>query len=118
MLINKVSEVLLKMNHKEKACSVLSYLFVGIIWFFVDKEMRNSAFVRFHAGQGIVFLLTGLLVGVINAILIVIPIIGELIVKLISLIVVLLLVQGVWNVLTESKKELFVIGKFAQKLKL
>ncbi len=106
------------MKGKEKACAGLSYLLIGIIWFFVDKEMRNSHFVKFHAGQGIVLLLVGVVAAVLNTILVIIPVIGWLAIVAINVCLLILWVYGIWNVLTGKQKELFVIGQYAKKLKL
>jgi hypothetical protein len=36
------------------AVSILAYLLIGIIWYFVDEDAKKDEFVKFHVQQGIV----------------------------------------------------------------
>jgi len=37
-----------------KACAILAYFFVGIIWFFVDEKLKKNEFAKFHAKQAMI----------------------------------------------------------------
>ena len=35
-----------------KLCAALSYLLIGIIWYFADEKMKSSSFAKFHFQLG------------------------------------------------------------------
>ena len=52
-----------------KACAALSYLIVGIIWYFVDDEMKKNGFAKYHAKQGLVYLIASVIYSIALSIL-------------------------------------------------
>jgi uncharacterized membrane protein len=52
-----------------KACAALSYLLVGIIWYFVDEKMKKNNFAKFHAKQGLALLIVWIVIDVVWTIL-------------------------------------------------
>ncbi len=97
----------------EKLCAMLSYLLIGIIWHFADENMKKSSFAHYHAKQGIVFLITGI---ILSAVAGAIPFIGWFILApLFNLAMVILLVVGILNAAQGKEKELPLIGSFARK---
>jgi len=114
-----------------KICAILLYVFwlVGIIWYFVDPEVRKNHFATFHAKQSIVLviasivwsILYGVIIGILGLILFRIPFIGLIfaaILQLGFLIPIIFVVIGLIHVLKDEQKELPLIGKFADKFKL
>ena len=37
----------------EKLCAILSYLLIGIVWYFADDKLRKSEFAKYHVKQGL-----------------------------------------------------------------
>ena len=44
-----------------KAAAVLSYLLIGIIWYFVDEKMKKNSYVKFHVQQAIVLIIASVI---------------------------------------------------------
>jgi len=112
-----------------KAVAVLSYLLIGIIWFFADDKMRKNSFAKFHVQQALVLLIFSIAIAVLNAILgVIIGVIslvtlglGSVLViipTLIALIPLVFWIFGVVYSLQGAEKELPIIGKFGKKFKL
>jgi uncharacterized membrane protein len=112
----------------EKICAILSYLLIGVIWYFADEKMKKSEFARYHAKQGLVLLIAAIVYSIILSIIVQI-IITPLyftggIVSIFSLIGLFQLlgyvpliwaVIGIINAANGNMKELPLIGKFAKK---
>jgi len=105
-MVKKINE------SNEKACSLLSYLIIGIIWFFIDKDIRKSEKVKFHVKQSIILFITNLIIWAISGV----PFMGEFVAKILFLGIIILLIIGIINVLNDKKKELPILGGFAKKL--
>ena len=90
---------------KNKVISALAY----IIFFLRLLACPDSAFGKFHANQGLLLLITGI-VG--NIILGFIPIIGWIILPIFSLAVFICGIMGLINTLNGKANELPVIGKY------
>jgi uncharacterized membrane protein len=112
-----------------KVCAILSYLLVGIIWYFADDKMRKNNFAKFHAKQGLVLLIVSIILSIAVSILSAIftPLLfmggGLGIVWLISLIwyavsivLFVLWLIGIIAAATGKEKALPVIGGFAKSL--
>ncbi|HIH11744.1 TPA: hypothetical protein HA241_06140 [Candidatus Woesearchaeota archaeon] len=111
-----------------KAAAVLSYLLVGIIWFFADEKMRKNRFVAFHVKQALVLLVISVAVSIVFAIL------GSIlglfflmmggfffifwIGRIINLLVFALALWGIISAAQGKEQELPVIGSFAKKFTL
>ena len=105
-----------KSNDEAKICAALAYILVGVIWFFVDENMKKNKFVKFHVQQALVLLILSIAVNIVGGI---IPFIGWLIILPIgNLLVFVLWVFGLYYALTEKEKMLPVIGKYGKKLKI
>ena len=103
-----------------KICAVLSYLLIGIIWYFADEKMKKSSFARFHAKQGLVLLIACIIYSVVIS-AIFLPLVfmslGMLwpLMQLLNLIPWIFIILGIINALNGKEKELPLIGKFAEK---
>ena len=100
-----------------KACAVLSYLIVGIIWFFLDKNMRKNTFARFHSKQAIVFIISLLVVNIAVALFSIISrgfseIIGYMLYAVMAIIWVISIVFAAEG----KEKEMIFLGSLAKKL--
>lgn len=91
-----------------KVMAALAY--VGILFFLPLVTHPNSSFGKFHANQGLLLLITGL---VINTVGTIIPFIGWFIILPLGwLFTVILFIMGIVNALSLKKKRLPVIGGF------
>ena len=89
---------------KNKAMGLLAY----ILFFIPLLAAKDSPFARYHANQGLVLFLCGL----ISSVLWIIPILGWIIAPLLSIVITVLAVIGIINALNGKAKELPIIGKF------
>ena len=97
----------------EKVCALLSYLLVGIIWYFVDEKMKKSSFAKYHVKQGLILLFFELIFSALASV----PIIGWFIIWPIGYIAsIIFLILGIINSLNGKEAELPIIGQFAAKL--
>ncbi len=112
-----------------KACAILAYLLIGIIWYFVDDKMKKNSFVRHHVQQGIVLLVGSLVYSIALSILfaiIAVPIMfmggpGVMIMGVLSLlfwIPMIWAIIGIVRAAQGSMADLPVIGHFGKKLKI
>ncbi len=117
-------------------CSILSYLLIGIIWFFVDEKLRKEKLCRFHAQQGAIFLIFYLIwgiafsviIGFFNLFLFFITYTGNIVLGVFTPIItvfgllawtvpLILLIMGIINAANKKMKELPIIGKYGNKFK-
>jgi len=111
MTSNKKSE---KFKQNEKLCGILTYFLAGIIWYFVDEEMKKSKFVKFHVKQALILLIANIIISVAGSI---IPFIGWFIIlPLGSLFILILWIIGIISAINGKEKELPIIGKYAEKV--
>lgn len=90
---------------KNKVVSALAYIF-----FFLPLIVcADSPFGKFHANQGLLLLITSL---VINIVLSLIPIIGWILLWLIDIAIFVFAIMGLVNTLNGKAKELPIIGKW------
>lgn len=98
-----------------KICAILSYFFIGIIWYLVDEDMKKSEFAKFHVKQALVLLIASVVLHVAG---IAIPFIGWFIILPLSGIITLILaILGVINAATGKKQKLPIIGKYENVFK-
>ncbi len=99
-----------------QVCAMLSYLFVGIVWFFVDEKMKKDALAKFHVKQAIILLIFSVvwsvLLGFLGAFLFFLGPIAFLL----SYVPLIFAIIGILNALNKKEKELPVIGSYAKKL--
>lgn len=90
---------------KNKVVSALAY----ILFFLPFVVCPDSAFGKFHANQGLLLLIVGVVGSVVLGI---IPIIGWMILPIFSLIILIMGILGLVGALNGKAKELPVIGKY------
>jgi len=96
-----------------KVCAILSYLFIGIVWYFIDENMKKNTFAKFHVKQSLVLLVVSIILQIIGTI---IPIIGWfLILPLAGIFGLVWMLIGIINALNGQTKELPIIGKYSTK---
>lgn len=106
-----------------KVVAALAYVLIGIIWYFVDENMKKNYFVKYHVKQGLVFLIASIIYNIALGILLSIlftPLWYLHIYWLFSLLYyapLVWMILGIINVVNGVEKELPVIGKFASKFK-
>jgi len=110
----------------EKLCAILSYLLIGVIWYFADDKMKQSSFAKFHAKQGIVLIIAEVLYSIVLSIIFSILFVPFLlsglffgviaIYRILQIIPLIFLIIGIVNAANDKEKELPIIGKFANKL--
>ncbi len=94
------------------AIAILSYL--GILFLVPLLAAKDDNFAQFHAKQGLVLFLAWVVFSFIN----VIPLLGQLIFVFGSLFFFVLSIIGIINVLSGKKKEIPLIGQYADKFKV
>lgn len=97
-----------------KLCAILSYLLIGIIWYFGDAKIKKDEFAKFHVKQAIVLLVLSL--GA-NIILGIIPVLGWIFMPFLNLLILILAIIGIINASNNKKKALPYIGQYSNKLK-
>ena len=108
-----------------KIVAILSYLLVGIIWFFIDEEMKKNSFVKFHVKQGLALVIIGFSFSILISILF--GMVGFMMVNLsfmvlgglsqiINLGLLVLSVMGIVSAINGTKKELPWIEVVTKKL--
>lgn len=109
-MIKKEKNIKQAKVENENLCGALSYLFIGIIWYFADDKMKQSAFAKYHAKQGIVLLIADLIFWAIAMA----PFIGWAIGWILNVGIIILMVIGIVNGLNGQTKPLPLIGQFAE----
>jgi len=107
----EVSEASKKAEDK-KLMGILSYISVLCLVPLLTK--KDDPFIFFHAKQGLVLFI----IEIINSIIATIPVIGWVIAPIIWVVLVVLSIIGIINVLEGKTKQLPVIGKLADSIKL
>jgi len=90
---------------KNKVISALAY----ILFFLPLIACPESSFGKFHANQGLLLLIVGI-IG--NIVLGIIPVIGWIILPIFGLVVFILCIMGLIGALNGKAKELPIIGKY------
>ena len=101
-----------------KVCAILCYLLIGIVWYYVDENMRKNSYAGFHARQALVLLLASVIWHVASMILIVITFgLFAPIAVLGQILIFVWWLLGIVYAATQKKKALFWIGGFADNFK-
>ena len=96
-----------------KLCAILAYLLIGIIWYFVDDNMKNKELAKFHVKQSLVLLILSITLQIVGTIL---PVIGWFIIlPLASLFTFVWWIIGIIYAAKGEMKELPLIGGYAKK---
>jgi len=99
-----------------KSLAWLSYL--GILLLIPLLVNKDNEYSKFHVKQGIVLLICWIVLWVVSIVLGFIPVIDRLIAGIIWIFLVVLMVIGIINALTEKAVPLPIIGKYAEKIKI
>ncbi len=97
---------------ENKVIAALSYL--GILVLVPLLAKKDSPFCQFHAKQGLVLLISWVIIGFVA----VIPILGWIVSIFGSLFLFVLFILGIVNALGGQAKELPIIGQFGEKFNL
>lgn len=97
-----------------KIISILSYInILVLVPIFGAKE---SKFARFHANQGLILFITGIILAIVASVIRIIPFLGELISWILSILtggyIVVFMLLGIINTAMGKAKELPIIGKY------
>ena len=103
-------------NDNAKICAILSYFLVGIIWYFVDEQMKKNAFAKHHAKQALVLLIVSVIWNVAYVFLSIITLgLFALVGWIVSLGLFVLWIIGLVYAITDKKTQIPLIGGFADK---
>jgi len=89
---------------KNKVMGLLAY----ILFFIPLLAAKDSPFAKYHANQGLVLFICGLIASVVW----IIPILGWIVAPILSIVITVLAVIGIINALNGKAKELPIIGKY------
>ena len=95
--------------NSNKVMGVLAYL--GILLLIPLLAAKDSPFARFHTNQGLIVLILGIAVGIVNMILGWIPVVGGIIGWILSICLFIFAVLGIVNVVQGKAKDLPLFGK-------
>jgi uncharacterized membrane protein len=100
-----------------KACAALSYILIGVIWYFADENMKKNNFAKYHAKQGIVLLIAWLIWAILVSVLLHLMFYLWFFGTLLYLVPWVFVIIGIINAINGAEKQLPVIGTFADKFK-
>ncbi len=108
------------MAENNQLVKILSYLLIGIIWYFGDKELHKDTSVKFHVKQGLVLFIFSIVWGIVLNIIFGLLSFGFLfgllaILSILYYVPLVLTIIGIVNVVNGKDKELPYIGQFAKK---
>ena len=89
-----------------KFIALISY--IGLLFIVPLVAAKDSKFARFHANQGLVLFIAGIILGALN----IIPILGTIVCVIGEFVVFVLAIIGIINAAKGEAKELPLIGKF------
>ena len=101
-----------KKEEDNKLMGILSY--IGVLCLIPLLTKKDDEFVFFHAKQGVVLFIAEVLTAFVAAI----PLLGWIIAPIASLVWIVLSIIGIINVLGDKTKELPLLGKYADKIKI
>lgn len=101
-----------KITQKEdsiNAMAIFSYL--GLLFLIPLLAAKDDEFAQYHAKQGMVLCIAGIIGYFVSAI----PVIGWILAPFVTLIWLIFSILGIVNIVKGKKKELPIIGKYADK---
>lgn len=98
------------LHYERRWCAALSYLVVGLIWYFLDDSMKKDPFVKYHVKQGLVLLLSVIALQVLSSLIIFLTIVW----MLMGLFLLIIGLIGVVYALEHKEKPMPVLGKYAK----
>lgn len=100
----------------EKLVAGLSYILIGIIWYFIDDKIKKSDFAKFHVKQGLNLIIISILI---NACIKILSFITFNVFNMVSwafgVVFLILWLVAIINVINHEKKEVLIIGKLAER---
>ena len=99
---------------KNKTMAMLAYL---IFFLPLLTDAKDSPFAKYHANQGLLLLITAIVLNIITYILGFIPILGWIVQVVVSLAILALFIMGLINANNGKKEPLPVIGTLATIIK-
>lgn len=112
-----MGDIMAKNDGQSKLCAFLAYFIIGIVWFFVDKNLRKDKFVALHVSNAISVWIVAIVVNVINMVLfwtVIIPIILGFALMILGLI---WLIQMLIYVINGESKYLLFLEPLAKNFK-
>lgn len=103
------------MSDNKKLASILSYLLLGIIWYFADKSLQKDSNVKFHVKQGLTLFIFAIIWSIFLSFLGSILFFIWGLIGLLSYVPLILAIIGIINAVNGKKKELPLIGQFGKK---
>jgi uncharacterized membrane protein len=100
-------------GQKNIGMAVLCYFGILVLIPFLT-DAKNDPFVKFHIKQGLVLLISYVIVGVITAI----PFLGWIVGGILWILLLILFIMGIINAAGGKEVELPVIGKFGENFKI
>lgn len=98
------------LHYKRRWCAALSYLIVGLIWYFFDDQMKKDSFVKYHVKQGLVLLISVIILQVLLTLMAFLMLIW----LLLGLFLFVIGLIGVVYALEHKEKSMPLIGKYAK----
>jgi uncharacterized membrane protein len=98
------------LHYNRRWCAALSYLLVGVIWYFLDEKMKRDDFVKFHVKQGLVLLISILALQVLSTLMILLTFLWFVI----GLFLLIIGLIGVVYALENKEKPMPILGKYAK----
>ena len=99
-------------DEDNKLMGILSY--IGVLCLIPLLTKKDNTFVFFHAKQGVVLFIAEVATAFVAAI----PLLGWVVAPIVSIIWLILAIIGIVNVLDGKQKELPILGKYADKIKI
>lgn len=100
---------------KEKNTSMAVLCYLGLLVLIpLLTDAKNEPFVKFHIKQGLVLLISGVIVSAVM----VLPIFGRIVGSVAWLVVLVLIVIGALNALGGKEEELPIIGQYGKNLNI
>ena len=104
-------------DSNSQLCAILSYLLIGIIWYFADEKMKKDSYAKYHVKQAVVLLIFSIIWGVALSIFSMALILLLPLWMLLNYVPLILVIIGILNAVNSKEKELPVIGGDAGKIK-
>lgn len=98
------------LHYERRWCAALSYLVVGLIWYFLDDNMKKDSFVKYHVKQGLVLLISVITLQVLLSLMTFLTIVW----MLMGLFLLVIGLIGVVYALEHKEKPMPLIGKYAK----
>lgn len=101
-----------KVVQREIWCAVLSYLFIGFIWFLLDNRMKKNIFVKYHSKEALIFWIAIVFVSAASQFFDAFFLLWDLL----SLLLFVIGISGFITALNGKQKPLPLLGVFAKLL--